>query len=74
MVHMFVGGNMLCGLLLRGPIAYGEVFVISLLYRQRKVFDHKSLLKGAYFKDERSLGGRGGRPNAVSISNNDVIV
>ena len=30
--------------------------------------------KGGYFKDERSLGGRGGRPNAVSISNNDVIV
>ena len=30
--------------------------------------------KGGYFKDERSLGGRGGRQNAVSISNNDVIV
>ena len=30
--------------------------------------------KGGYFKDDRSLGGRGGRPNAVSISNNDVIV
>ena len=30
--------------------------------------------KGGYFKDERSLGGRGGRPNAVSISNDDVIV
>ena len=30
--------------------------------------------KGGYFKDERSVGGRGGRPNAVSISNNDVIV
>ena len=29
---------------------------------------------GAYFKDERSLGGRGGRPNAVTISNSDVIV
>ena len=30
--------------------------------------------KGGYFKDERSLGGGGGPPNAVSISNNDVIV
>ena len=30
--------------------------------------------KGGYFKDERSLGGRGVRQNAVSISNNDVIV
>ena len=24
--------------------------------------------------DERSLGGRGGRPNAVTISDSDVIV
>jgi len=30
-------------------------------------------LKGAFFKDERSLGGRGGRPNAVTISDSDVI-
>ena len=30
--------------------------------------------KGAFFKDERSLGGRGGRPNAVTINNSDVIV
>ena len=29
--------------------------------------------KGAFFKDERCLGGRG-RPNAVTISDNDVIV
>ena len=27
-----------------------------------------------YFKDERWLGGMGGRQNAVSISNNDVIL
>ena len=30
--------------------------------------------KGGYFKDERSLGGEGGRSNAVSISNNDIMV
>ena len=30
--------------------------------------------KGAYYKDERSLGGRGGRPNVVTINNSDVIV
>ena len=29
--------------------------------------------KGAFFKDERCLGGMG-RPNAVTISDNDVIV
>ena len=29
--------------------------------------------KGTFFKDERSLGGRGGRPNAVTISDTDVI-
>ena len=34
----------------------------------------KYLCKGGYFKDERSLGGRGGRQNAISDSNNDVIV
>ena len=28
--------------------------------------------KGGYFKDERSLEGRAGQPNAVSISNNDI--
>ena len=33
-----------------------------------------TLPKGGFFKDERSVGGRGGQPNAVSISNNDVIV
>ena len=27
-----------------------------------------------YYKDKRILGGMGGHPNAVSISNNDVIV
>ena len=36
--------------------------------------ERKKLGKGGYYKDDRSLGGRGGRPNAVSISNNDVIV
>ena len=30
--------------------------------------------KGGYFKDDRRPGGRGGQPNAVSISNNDVKV
>ena len=29
--------------------------------------------KGRYFKDERSLGGRGGRPNAVNISDSAVM-
>ena len=32
------------------------------------------MCKGAFFKDERSLGGRGGRPNAVTISDSDVII
>ena len=31
------------------------------------------LSKGAFFKDERSVGGRGGRPNAVTISDSDII-
>ena len=30
--------------------------------------------KGGYFKDEGSLGGRGGPQNVVSISNSDVVV
>ena len=38
------------------------------------VMQSVSVFKGGYFKDDRRLGGRGGRPNAVSISNNDVIV
>ena len=32
------------------------------------------LHKGAFFKDERSLGGRGCRPGAVTISDSDVII
>ena len=32
------------------------------------------LLLGGYFKDERTALGEGGLPNAVSVSNSDIIV
>ena len=36
----------------------------------KSTFQHK----GAFFKDECSLGGRGCRPDAVTISDSDVII